>query len=404
MKKLFSFSLVAVLLIIFTGGGFVFYRLAKFRSAVSELKADRQPVSLLDLAVPIAIDAPNSSIHLRRLAAPLKSFEGEMFALGNEVLSKPVDDEMIGKFHEIEKAYPDVFPLIDNVIADFTIAIDVTGQFDEDVTGYLQDCRLLRSCARVMSWKMRILEAEGKPDEAVEVGLEILKLTRLYDAYPTLVAQLVRIACRGIAIQAIHELIIEHPVSEEVRVKLNVELALLDRVSDYRHSLVTERAVGIESVSEQNMFQLAMNGVGYLEYIASEIENADKEGFERDLSFEEDFSYVVDGVLTGGIIPALKQTRQAVDRLRSWVRALRIINGLTANPEKAKVVQDGVTKEALAALGIPGSMMVDTVTGELMKIKRKGDAWVVYSVGEDKLDDGGSHEMVKDYVLGGEEE
>lgn len=100
----------------------------------------------------------------------------------------------------------------------------------------------------------------------------------------------------------------------------------------------------------------------------------------------------------------MKQTRQAVDRLRSWVRALRIINGLTANPEKAKVVQDGVTKEALVALGIPGSMMVDTVTGELMKIKRKGDAWVVYSVGEDKLDDGGSHEMVKDYVLGGEEE
>ena len=198
-------------------------------------------------------------------------------------------------------------------------------------------------------------------------------------------------------------MIIEHPVSEEVRKKLNVELALLDRVSDYRHSLVTERAVGIESVSEQNMFQLAMNGVGYLEYIASEIENADKEGFERDLSFEEDFSYVVDGVLTGGIIPALKQTRQAVDRLRSWVRALRIINGLTANPEKAKVVQDGVTKEALVALGIPDSMMVDTVTGELMKIKRKGDAWVVYSVGADKLDDGGSHEMVKDYVLGGEE-
>ncbi len=404
MKKLFSFSLVALLLIVFTGGGFVFYRLAKFRSAVSELKADRQPVSLLDLAVPIPIDGPNSSIHLRRLATPLKSFEEEMFAVGNEVLSEPVDDEVIAKFHEIEKAYPDVFPLIDKVIADYTIEIDVTGEFDEDLTNYLEDCQLLRSCARVMSWEMRILEAEGKPDEAVEVGLEILKLTRLFDAYPTIVAQLVRVACRGIAIQAIHDVIIEHPVSDEIREKLNVELALLDGVSDYRHSLVTERAVGIESVSEQNMFQIAMNGVGYLDYVASQIENADKEGFERDLSFEEDFSYIVDGLLTGGIIPALQQTRHAIDRLRSWVRALRIINGLTANPEKAKVVQDGATKEALAALGIPEVMMVDTVTGELMKVTRKGDAWVVYSVGADKVDDGGSHDQVKDYVLGGEEE
>ena len=48
-------------------------------------------------------------------------------------------------------------------------------------------------------------------------------------------------------------------------------------------------------------------------------------------------------------------------------------------------------------------MMIDTINGELMKIKRVNDEWVVYSAGANGVDDGGSHVGIEDYVLGREE-
>ncbi|MFK7769825.1 MAG: hypothetical protein AB8B55_21635 [Mariniblastus sp.] len=408
MKKIMRYSLVLTLLLVFTGGGFLFYRVSQFRLAVSELKAAHKPVSFSDLSVPIAIGAPDASAALRRLVGPLESFEKEMW-VDEDVLSRPVDDEMIVRFGELDRAYPEVFRLIDEAIKAGVTGKEISGSYDEVVNGQLLEWQQLRSCARVMNWKMRILAAQGMPDEAVKVGIDILRLSRVGN-YPTLVSQLVRNASRGIAIHAIHEVIKESKISDEVRAKLNATLDLHSNFYDYKDALVSERAFGIEMLNTQNMFQIAFNGVSYLEFLETQIDGADKEGFERDLSFEDDFSIVFDGALTGGMIPAIQQVRNSVDRVRSWIRALRIINALEANSGNAKLSEavlsedTAVVKKALLEMGVPESMTVDTVSGQLMKIARVKNEWAVYSVGANGVDDGGSHAGIEDYVLGGADE
>ena len=98
-------------------------------------------------------------------------------------------------------------------------------------------------------------------------------------------------------------------------------------------------------------------------------------------------------------MPALSTTRHASSRLKSQVRGLRIVSALTANLDSA---EQEITKEYLIGLGVPESMTVDTMNGELMKVKRTDEQWLVYSVGLNLADDGGNANEVKDFVVGPE--
>ena len=395
MRKLLSISAVVAAALALILGLLLLFRLIQFRSAVSQLKQAGFPVATADLRQ--AQKESNTSIVLNRLAAPLSAFETEMF-VDEEVLERPVDEAMIQRFNELTEAYPTVFPLIEELSESTELGLELEGDGQEFLDDLLNQTAI-RSCARVLAWKMRIQSANGRPDEAIDTGLQIFGLCRLFDQSPMILSQLLTNACRGIAIDQIHQIVVQHPVSDDTRSRLNEALESQDSLQGYAQSLIGERAFGIEAISEMGIFQMAYSGKGYLDVIGEEIDNADKEAFEHVRTVESRYSELMDGWFGASLFPALEQTRNSSWHIRSKVRALRIISSLQTQTDSDT---NSVSQDYLVKTGVPLTMTVDTMNGEAMKVKRVDDRWVVYSVGVNLVDDGGNAERQKDFVLGSE--
>ncbi len=173
MKKLLGYSSAVAGMLALIAGGVLFYRLSQFRAEVDRLKSEGQPVSIADLNQPATEEGEQAQLLFNRLQTQLLAFETEMFR-DEKVLDRPVDDGMIARFNDLCDAYPDVYPLIDQLAQKSEISIELAGHSQEYIDRILDRAQKFRSCARVLAWKTRILAGQEKPDEAVATGLQIL--------------------------------------------------------------------------------------------------------------------------------------------------------------------------------------------------------------------------------------
>ena len=399
MKKLLGFSAVLVTILLLAGGVFLVFRLAQFKAAVNELRSEGYPVSIADLSRPAKDPEQDAMLLLNRLQSQLGSFETEMF-IDKDALTRPVDDAMIARFNELNVAYPEVFPLIERLSQATEVSIDLGDDSQEFLDSRLARWQRVRSCARVLAWKSRVLAAQGKPDDSIAANLQTLQISRLFDGQPLILWQLVSLACRNIAVEAIHDVIVSRPISGQMCDELNRELERHDSLPGYRTTLVGERSFGIEMITESGIFAMAHGGIGYLEVMSKEIEDSENEDFEteRVMTSPSLYSKLINGWFAQSMSPAIEATRQAISRTRSNIRALRIINALLAQPEAEGKT---ITPEYLLEIEVPQPMTVDTITGETMKVKHTESGWLVYSVGTNREDDGGDSDQLKDFVLGG---
>jgi hypothetical protein len=67
------------------------------------------------------------------------------------------------------------------------------------------------------------------------------------------------------------------------------------------------------------------------------------------------------------------------------MRALRILNALQTFEEA-----QGREASGLANLGLPADATVDPYSGQPLLLRHTDDGWIVYSVGQNKRDDGGT--------------
>ncbi len=396
MKKILGYSSVVAAILVLTAGSILLYRLTQFRAAVERLKSQGQPVSFADLNQPETEVGRAAQLVFNRLQTQLTAFETEMY-VDKEVMDRPVADEMIARFNELSNAYPSVYPLLDQLAEKSQISTELEGNSQENLEVLLDRVQKLRSCARVLAWKMRIQSAQQQPDEAIATGLQIMRIGHLADQHPTVVSLLVGNAIRGIAISRIHDVVVNNPVSGEALEQLNAELERQGAANAYLESLKTERPIGIELLSDMGLFQMAYSGTGYLEIVEDEIRNADKESFQQDFVVESGYSPWINGALGHSLLPAFQATRRSVARIRSQLRALRIISALQSHPEATSKT---ITPEYLVEIGVPESMTVDTMNGEPMKVKFEDGHWIVYSVGPDLKDNGGSANLSEDFTLG----
>ena len=396
MKRFFSYSIFGTIIVFIFGGFVLLNRLMEYRSDLADLKDEGFPIAIADLELTPEVGQADATKQFSRLIGPLGSFEAEMYEVYNTA-DPDFGDKAVNLFDELNTAYPTVYPLITEIAdAGFVGFENKEAGLRETLDFELERIKNVRSCARVLHFRAEILLAQGKPDQALKSIIEIFKLCRTFDQHPSLICHLVRCACRGIAIREAYEILSQHDIEQESRIQLNQLLESYEASDGYRWTLVSERAVGSSLLSEMGAVPLAFSGKAYLDLIANELEQCDKEAFEKDLSFENEIS-LLDGGHAQMVLPALSTTRHANSRLKSQVRGLRIVSALTANLDSA---EQEITKEYLIGLGVPESMTVDTMNGELMKVKRTDEQWLVYSVGLNLADDGGNANEVKDFVVG----
>jgi hypothetical protein len=99
-------------------------------------------------------------------------------------------------------------------------------------------------------------------------------------------------------------------------------------------------------------------------------------------------------VLADLLIPALRASFEAHARSLVISRALRIDNALVAFKEK-----NGREAKGLDELNLPKETTVDPYSGQPLKLKSTKDGWIIYSVMDNGIDDGGSFIALQDYGL-----
>jgi hypothetical protein len=98
------------------------------------------------------------------------------------------------------------------------------------------------------------------------------------------------------------------------------------------------------------------------------------------------------GVMADLLMPAVKAVFQANARSLAVSRALRIDNALRQFAEK-----NGREAKGLEEIELPKEATIDPYTGEPLKLKHTEDGWVIYTVMENGVDDGGDFNGHKDY-------
>jgi hypothetical protein len=100
------------------------------------------------------------------------------------------------------------------------------------------------------------------------------------------------------------------------------------------------------------------------------------------------------GVMADLLTPALRALYHAHARQLAVSRALRIHIAL-----RQFAMKNGREANGIEELVLPAGVNVDPYTGGPLKAKQTNDGWVIYSVMENGVDDGGDFKWTKDYGL-----
>jgi hypothetical protein len=289
-----------------------------------------------------------------------------------------------------------------------------TADFSVGFNNYLEDNLShirIRTIARYIHWRVQVLIAEGQREEAIDLGLKLLRLSELNEAEPVMVNFLVTAAVRNIALQSMFEALSAGPVSEETHQRIDEALR---KVAEGRpnldYVLRTERAASISASIEQawEMMPSAVSWVvgwpikrhfiGAVESYEPLFEVAKLPWYELKPMFAEGGQLTArseGGVLAELLMPSLQASFKSASRDVAMIRALRVYNALLM------AEQAGQEPQGLTDLDLSSDDTVDPFTGEPLIVKRTDRGWVVYSVGQNEVDDGGEFEKDEDSGFGG---
>jgi hypothetical protein len=395
----------------------------RLQSRLAAIRAAGEPASIAELAPTPIPDDENAAAIIERIRPRLDEFSKEYGRFYDSPIGKEYD-EARGKGEPATKAqiesirailakYADVEKSIVEAAAcdKFASRLDYSLDHTKFLEQLLDKVQSARTAARFLAWRGEVLLAEGQHEQALENGLRALWLARLHENEPTLVAFLVAIAMRMDANEQIYDALAAGPVSPELHATLDEALARQDDSKRFAQVLKTERAFGgdwihahLSGVSPilAHMFGWPMKGfqVGVLDAMAEYIQLAELPWHEvrRKLGLvdaDTPLPSTGHGVLADLLIPALKAAYQANARSLATSRALRINNALREFAGK-----NGREATGLEELKLPAEAVVDPYSGKPLKLQQTDEGWVVYSVMENGVDDGGDFKELKDYGVG----
>jgi hypothetical protein len=399
------FSVVTAAVLFCVGGRVV------AQEGVAEPPTD--PQSIAELA-PAAIPAEDNAAALLEQAAPLvHGWEADHVQFLNSPLGvayeeredrgEPPTADQAAAIRELMARHAELDDLLARA-ADceaFASRGDFSVKASDFIAALLPRIQLFRSVGRYYAMRMRALSSEGRHDEAARHGIELLKLTRLHEREPTMVAYLVTLAVRNYAVDQLYDALAAGPVAFDIHTQLDTELDQIDDPQAFGRMLRWERAVTLSSQAEQNGplgLAAALNvGVGtgagkYMDAVIAasgrpwrEFQRAVQDGAE--LGKPTKF-----GMLADLLTPAVGASASAHGRTVAMVRSLRAFNALRMF---AKL--EGREATGLAELELPVEALADPYGAGPLQAKLTEDGWLIYSVLNNGVNDGGDFRDLRDY-------
>jgi hypothetical protein len=378
---------------------------------IAELRAAGEPVSLADLAPTPIPPEKNAAVYLRQMAADAQRFNQEwdkvFYKTPLEVQLGPVeendllpDEKLKAVMRPLINAHPLILPTLENAAAcsQYASLLDFSlppRQFLESMLASVNSSEP-RSVAQFVRWNMVVLVADGKRDEAVRLGIRMLRLARFHDQEPSLMNFLVSTSVRGIIFSSINLALQQNQVDPGFRAELDAELALHDSLGPLQAALRSERAFAIPYVTEQIGVIPGFVRWPALNWMLGELDAEDQAYGISKLPLNQiapvwnptskrfEFPKLA-GIRSRLIWAAVEASFIAEFRTLAQCRCLRVLNAI--GEYRART---GKEAESIQQLSLPREAIIDPCTGKPLGMKKTDAGWIVYS-NHRGIDDGGKY-------------
>ena len=278
---------------------------------------------------------------------------------------------------------------------------DPTNQ-DPLSSDYFQNATHLRTATKALTTKALSAARRGNADEALSVCETALKLQAIGRARPMLLTFLVQIANEAIIFDTVNHILRITRPSDEALKSFGQYLADNDHEAFFQEAAKGERAFGISifsqiregdgDVSELD-YSIPLSGTWfgqaylnddmamYLDLMDAKINNISEPHATRTARFEQLLATLQQSkyrfILSKLLIPSFQETHRAFTRIQAQQRAMQV---LCEHPDA--VLDATIIPETPKQL----DPFLDSTP---MSIRQSPEGLIVYSVGENLLDDGG---------------
>jgi hypothetical protein len=386
---------------------------------IAAIRAAGDPATIADLTSKPISRAENAAAHLVAAQLRLNEFakaHGRFLKSPAGVAFDAADDaggsiapEHLAAIRIIVEKYPDLDAAFANAASceRYASPLNFSLPYPQFMAALTDPPIDIRSAARFIAWQMKLASESGQADVALEKGIQLLRLAALYDAEPGLISSQISMAVRGAAVAAIDEALSTGPISPSVHAKLEEELAAFDAQAALLGVLKTERAIAISATQDQigGAKSIIVNTIGFptkklylgvIDCFEPMLKLAGKPwhvAYEKGTPsvFQEPTGF---GMLADLLASSFELQFEILHRTDALLRSLRVKNAL-----RQFAAENGREAKGLDDLALPKEATIDPFSGQPLQLKRIDNGWLIYSVGKDGVDDGGSFDDSKDYGL-----
>lgn len=387
---------------------------ARLEAKLSQLRAAGAPTTISDLAPTPVDDEKNAAWQLQALASQLESFSQRYQAFSETELGKALQKRIVEGAQPTDEQCVAIEVILDQH-SELSAGLRRAAQCDQYAS--LLDFSLdhpnfvghvinappqIRTAARMLDWRMEASIAEGDSANAVSTGIEMIRLSRLYEHEPTMVSCLVAISCRGVAGSALNHALRGGTIPAEIRDQLNSELSTRGSLANLQEVFRQERAVGLDALANHRQHPLeAMFGWRYANWKSSLIDCHESAIGVVDEPWHSGYAQLCRFMKTADyppvvqlLLPAIEATYTAANRDIANLRCLRIVNELARYRD-----DNGHEASGLADLSIPHDETIDPFTGKPLIVKLTPEGWLIYSASVNGVDDEGDFTGLLDWGL-----
>ena len=281
--------------------------------------------------------------------------------------------------------------------------------FSAGISMPLPHLQQLRAAARLLSLECVVAAHRGQTEAAVDSVVTMFAAARTIEQEPILVTQLVRMAINSMARMRVQWLLSAGGLNEAQLRRLDAELARSDFQQSVQRALIAERTIGIQTFDNPALLGGAVAGgfrltpasdeIAYLQLMEQMIAAFDETGLARRQAVDDAEQQLTllagqtgSGLrfpLTRLLLPSLLAVTEATSRNEAQRDATRVAIAI-----ERFYLRQGQLPSSLDDL-VPTylkSLLEDPFDGAPLRFRSEAENYLVYSVGTNGADDGGTSE------------